>query len=190
MGRSAVKGDFNADNVIDNKDLAILRTALLSSPKDIRYDINGDNKVNVNDYLRLTKMIINQPVTDNTNITGAFIDDDFRNAVYSLINKNNSSPILYSDVKNIQNLNLDSMGIKDLNGLEYFTSLKSLYCSNNQLTRLNVSKNTALTYLSCEKNQLTTLYSTKDTWNAIFYKMQYTDSTLGAYTGISITIKN
>ncbi|MDP4178717.1 MAG: leucine-rich repeat protein, partial [Bacillota bacterium] len=160
---TAIKGDFNADNVIDNKDLAILRNVLLSSHKDIKYDINGDNKVNANDYLRLIKMIINQPVTDDTNITSAFIDDNFRNAVYALINKSSSSPILYSDVKNIQNLNIASLGIKDLNGLEYFTSLNSLYCNNNQLTCLNVSKNTSLTTIDCSYNKISGLDLSKNT---------------------------
>ena len=47
--------------------------------------------------------------------------------------------------------------IKSLKGIEYFTSLKYLYCSYNQLTSLDVSKLTALTSLSCYNNQLTSL---------------------------------
>jgi hypothetical protein len=38
-----------------------------------------------------------------------------------------------------------------------------LYCSNNQLTSLDVSKNTDLTNLSCENNQLTALDVSKNT---------------------------
>ena len=37
------------------------------------------------------------------------------------------------------------------------TALKGLFCYNNQLTALDVSKNTALTTLSCSNNQLTAL---------------------------------
>ena len=37
------------------------------------------------------------------------------------------------------------------------TGLKELYCSNNKITELDLSKNTALTYLSCYNNQLTNL---------------------------------
>ena len=37
------------------------------------------------------------------------------------------------------------------------TKLENLYCDENQLTSLNVSKNTNLTYLWCDKNQLTSL---------------------------------
>ena len=47
--------------------------------------------------------------------------------------------------------------ISDLTGIEAFTSLTSLNCSNNQLTGLDVSNNLALTNLICDFNQLTNL---------------------------------
>ena len=43
------------------------------------------------------------------------------------------------------------------------TALKWLYCYNNQLTALDVSKNTALTRLYCNNNQLTALDVSKNT---------------------------
>ena len=43
------------------------------------------------------------------------------------------------------------------------TALTDLYCSRNQLTTLDVSKNTALTDLDCGYNQLTTLDVSKNT---------------------------
>ncbi len=43
------------------------------------------------------------------------------------------------------------------------TELKGLFCYNNQLTTLDVSKNTALTTLSCSNNQLTALDVSKNT---------------------------
>ncbi|HRC32890.1 MAG TPA: hypothetical protein PK736_05560 [Bacteroidia bacterium] len=46
--------------------------------------------------------------------------------------------------------------ISDLTGIEYFDSLKTLYCWNNQLTSLPTLPNT-LTYLNCAGNQLTNL---------------------------------
>lgn len=51
----------------------------------------------------------------------------------------------------------DYYGIHNLKGIEYFTALTRLYCSNNELTSLDLSKNTALTYLDCSYNQLTSL---------------------------------
>ena len=47
--------------------------------------------------------------------------------------------------------------IQSLKGIECFTALTSLECGLNQLTALDLSKNTALTSLYCYCNQLTTL---------------------------------
>jgi len=52
---------------------------------------------------------------------------------------------------------VQAQGISDLTGIEAFTALTSLDCSNNQLTNLDVSANTVLEYLDCEYNQLTNL---------------------------------
>jgi hypothetical protein len=53
--------------------------------------------------------------------------------------------------------------IASLEGIEYFTGLTILICSSNQLTSLDVSKNTALTSLICSSNQLTALDISKNT---------------------------
>jgi hypothetical protein len=53
--------------------------------------------------------------------------------------------------------------IVSLEGIEYFTGLTTLYCNNNQLTSLDLSKNTALTGLNCYANQLTSLDVSKNT---------------------------
>ena len=47
--------------------------------------------------------------------------------------------------------------ISDLTGIQHFIYLKTLDCSGNLLTSLDVSQNTALTGLNCSDNQLTTL---------------------------------
>ena len=47
--------------------------------------------------------------------------------------------------------------IKDLTGIQYFPNLRFLLCYENQLTKLDVSKNTKLTVLSCGTNQLSSL---------------------------------
>lgn len=47
--------------------------------------------------------------------------------------------------------------LTSLKGIEYFTSLKELYCCFNQLTELNLSKNTQLITLNCGFNRLTEL---------------------------------
>lgn len=54
-------------------------------------------------------------------------------------------------------ISVGSMGIADLTGIEYFTSIYRLDCRNNQLTQIDVSANVAITDFSCQNNQLTTL---------------------------------
>ena len=60
-------------------------------------------------------------------------------------------------------INIVNKGIANLKGIEYFTALTTLWCGNNQLTNLDVSKNTALKDLSCTYNQLTSLDVSKNT---------------------------
>ena len=60
-------------------------------------------------------------------------------------------------------LDVSDQGISDLTGIEYFTSLQSLLCSDNWLTWLNVTKNTQLLDLICDNNQLTRLNVSQNT---------------------------
>lgn len=53
--------------------------------------------------------------------------------------------------------------LTSLRGIEYFESLEELSCLYNQLTSLDVSRNTALTELRCDYNQLTALDVSRDT---------------------------
>ena len=53
--------------------------------------------------------------------------------------------------------------LTSLRGIEYFESLEELSCLYNQLTALDVSRNTALTELRCDYNQLTSLDVSRNT---------------------------
>ncbi|MFT5875196.1 MAG: hypothetical protein ACI8WT_004177 [Clostridium sp.] len=118
------------------------------------------NNINVSATLTIDNDI--SVISDNTDITSKFTDENFRNTVYALIGKISPEPILYSDVKNLKELNVDGEN-SSLSGIEYFTALTDLWCTRNQLTTLDLSKNTALTNLYCYSNQLTTLDLSKNT---------------------------
>ena len=60
-------------------------------------------------------------------------------------------------------IDVSSKSIADLTGIEYFTALISLNCSDNQLTALDLSKNTALEVLDCSNNYLNALDVSKNT---------------------------
>ena len=54
-------------------------------------------------------------------------------------------------------IDCSGLGISSLSGIEYFTNLTSLNCSNNQLTYLLIDELTDLELLDCSDNQLTSL---------------------------------
>ena len=59
--------------------------------------------------------------------------------------------------RDVTEINVSNKGITTLEGISYFPNLKKLDCSNNQLTELDVSKNTELVTLDCSGNELTSL---------------------------------
>ena len=61
------------------------------------------------------------------------------------------------EINNVEHINVDSREIKSLKGIEHFTSLLSLECSNNKLTSLEVSQNKKLQYLYFTNNQISTI---------------------------------
>ena len=87
-------------------------------------------------------------------------DSNFKTALLTnvKINTNNDSEIQYEEAwAYTDHIYVSGLGIADMTGLEAFTSLTKLYCSNNQLTSLNVSANTELTVLWCFSNQIGSL---------------------------------
>ena len=62
-----------------------------------------------------------------------------------------------NNIVGVTNLNVSGLNIADLTGIRFFTALQNLNCSNNQLTGLDVSNNTALIWLDCSDNQLISL---------------------------------
>jgi Leucine-rich repeat (LRR) protein len=65
--------------------------------------------------------------------------------------------VLTTNIENVINLNISFAKIKDLTGIEDFISLENLSCALNELTSIDVSKNTNLTILNCSKNKISVL---------------------------------
>ena len=96
--------------------------------------------------------------------TGIFLDDQFEYYIRELIGKPTGT-IVPSDVSNIKKIDVgySRYSITSLKGIEYMTSLETLMCDGNQLTTLDVSKNTMLKFLGCYNNRLTSLDVSKNT---------------------------
>ena len=60
-------------------------------------------------------------------------------------------------------IDCSSLSIADLTGIEAFVNLDELNCGDNNLTTLNVTRNTRLTDLYCNNNQLSSLDVTRNT---------------------------
>ena len=91
-----------------------------------------------------------------------FPDENFRN--WLLKQDYGTDGILTDEeIDSIASIDVSSMEIKSLRGIEYFTALTKLAANSNQLTALDVSKNTALTWLEFNSNQVASLDVSKNT---------------------------
>ena len=106
--------------------------------------------------------IIQSKNDDDVDITAAF-DPLFAQTLQKCGYIANANRITYREVRNITQINVSGGGLTSLQGIEFFSALTVLYCNMNQLTSLDVSKNTALTCLDCSSNQLTSLDVSKNT---------------------------
>ena len=91
-----------------------------------------------------------------------FPDENFRNWLLEQ-NYGEDGVLTAEEIPSVEKIDVSNKFISDLTGIEYFTSLKMLYCSSNDLSSLDVSKNTALTELDCSWNLLTSLDVSKNT---------------------------
>ena len=92
-----------------------------------------------------------------------FPDDHFIAYVELRCDKDGDGTLSQAELNGVTELYVAYANIKDLTGIELFPKLEKLDCKNNNLTRLDVSKNTKLTKLYCEFNQLTSLDLSKNT---------------------------
>ncbi|MCH5325729.1 MAG: leucine-rich repeat domain-containing protein [Duncaniella sp.] len=90
-------------------------------------------------------------------------DPIFRAYLLENFDTDNDGEISPAEALEVTSIDVENSGIKSLEGLQYFTNLTYLNCYGNQLTTLDVSKNTALTTLYCSRNQLTALDVSKNT---------------------------
>ncbi|KXO14824.1 hypothetical protein HMPREF3189_01472, partial [Clostridiales bacterium KA00134] len=93
-----------------------------------------------------------------------FPDEIFREYVKKEFDTDNNEVLSQEECDNVEKINIsqpfgteDSKKVKSLKGLDLFKNLNGLYCDNNQLTSLDVSKNPVLEVLYCNYNQLTSL---------------------------------
>lgn len=84
------------------------------------------------------------------------IDKNFADAIRRDL-KAAPRPMTRTFMKSITSLDVSNQNLSSLKGIELATALWHLFCQDNQLTSLDISKNQRLGTLECQNNQLTSL---------------------------------
>jgi uncharacterized delta-60 repeat protein len=107
------------------------------------------------------------------------------------INTNGDNEIQVSEAEAFTgSIACSSLNISDLTGIEAFTGITGLYCTNNQLTSLNVSANTQLVSLYCFDNQIANLDVSSNTvlYELICYNNQLTSLDVSSNAALAMLI--
>ena len=86
-----------------------------------------------------------------------FDDLIFKSYCISHFDKDNDHEISLDEAKNIKKITVNAMEIKSLKGIENFSNLLSLYCSENHISTLNLSGCPDLGWLECNSNEISKL---------------------------------
>ena len=92
---------------------------------------------------------VQKPASDDSvkiNATN-FPDSTFRSYVSDNFDTDGSGTLSESEIAAVKKIDVSDKGISDLTGVEYFTELTTLYCSDNNLSFLEVGANKKLTSL-------------------------------------------
>ncbi|HBH3160562.1 TPA: cell wall-binding repeat-containing protein, partial [Clostridioides difficile] len=159
------------------------------------------NALEVKNNSNLEKQTIKETVVPELvglKMQEAFPDENFRKCISDILNIKDSGDTVITDemkktIESTTILYITTESIKDLTGINYFTGLKELHCSSNELKELDVSKNTKLRNLYCDNNRLEKLDITNNK-NLVHYswgnqKEPEKPSGGGSYTPTPIVTK-
>ncbi|GEM_PF-6500699 len=99
---------------------------------------------------------------------GNFPDDALRSYISTNFDTNENGILNISEIQNAENIGkyeddqwkdtgLSQKGVKTLAGIEHLKNLKVLYCPDNEIENVDLSKNKMLTYVNLDNNKLTEL---------------------------------
>lgn len=95
--------------------------------------------------------------------TISFVDPAFEKIAVTLCDLDGDGKVSRAEALNLETLDITNKGITDLTGIEWFTNLRILNCSeNSSLKTLDISNNTALEELNCCSCKITSLDVSKN----------------------------
>ena len=142
----AMPADFRlyCGNQQDGSGGNIVLSLSLQVSQKARWDVLKDDSYNANVSLKYIDAV-NAP------------DANFNAYLLSHFDSNSDGMISNSEASTVSSIDCSSLGIASLQGIEAFTALSTLICPGNNLTQLNLSKNTKVVSIYCQNNQIATL---------------------------------
>jgi len=86
-----------------------------------------------------------------------FKDESLKSIIVMQFDTDGDSEISLDEAQYITELDISFANLTSLDDIEYFSNLTHLNCSGNELTSLDISRNTFIKELLCSSNQLTKL---------------------------------
>jgi hypothetical protein len=162
-------GDVDGDGSITPKDVTKLRRYLAGGwGVDVATedgDVDEDGAITPKDVTKLRRYLaggwgIILPQKNPALIEGVSIDKNnfpdniFREYVINNFDENDDGILEKEEIKSVKEIYVNGLGLSDLKGIEYFTELRELYCSDNRLTSLDLSQNSKLDCFECDGNAI------------------------------------
>ena len=137
--------------------LPVLALCLASCKKD-KVDTWRDDSpiIDFNDT-RLLKALM-----EISDMYGDYPHSDGNRVYRTFKDMNGDGKVSEKEASRVQYLDLSGYKIRNFDEIVYFSSLEILYCQNNELRDIDISKNTGLKDLNCMGNSLTSLDVSKN----------------------------
>lgn len=137
-------------------------TIIVSTDKNIYSFSIFPAQFDMTDVYNVKQLSINlanaTSVEKNYQLTSNDIPDNkFMQHLLEKHDVNGDNAIYFSEAINTDGLEVSSKGIRSLKGIEYFRNLQWLHCEHNDITELDLSRNTQISYLQLGYNKLTSL---------------------------------
>ena len=103
-----------------------------------------------------------QPFKTVEDVCGQMDDNTFASFCRTEFDTDKDGKVSMQEASVVEFIEIQKKGISSLKGLNYFINLKSLDCSQNELSSLDITGNRSLTALYCNKNKLKALDLSKN----------------------------
>ena len=103
-------------------------------------------------------MVLSVACTKDNDVCTKMNDPAFKAYCLERFDTNGDGKILKDEAEQVMEIDVPSMGISSLKGIERFTNLLELDCSSNNIKSLDVSNNLKLIRLDCRDNPVEVIY--------------------------------